>query len=86
MEELKKKNIPWEQFIVSSHMKLEIASIHQLEMKIPFPPTSDAPTETSKKRKSKSITQDKVVVKELEEEDKEAYHSPWRDSSPPPAP
>jgi hypothetical protein len=86
LEELKKRNIPWEQFIVSAHMKLDIASTPQSKMQSPFPSTSDAPAGTSKKRKSKSITQDQEVIKEVEETEREAYHSPQRDFSPPPAP
>jgi hypothetical protein len=45
-------------------------------MKSPFPSTSDSPTGTSKKRKTISITQDKEVVKEVEEAEREVYHSP----------
>jgi hypothetical protein len=67
-------------------MKLDTTSTPQSEMRSPLPPTSDAPAGTSKKRKSKSITQDKEVVKEVEEVNKEAYQYPQRDSSPPPAP
>jgi hypothetical protein len=36
MEELKKRNISWEQFIVSANMQLDIASTPQYRMKIPF--------------------------------------------------
>jgi hypothetical protein len=86
MEELKKMNIPWEQFIVSAHMKLDTSSTPQSEMQSPLPSTSDDPTGTSKKRKSKSIAQGKEVVKEVEEADNEVYHSPQSNSSPPPAP
>jgi hypothetical protein len=85
LEELKKRNIPWEQFIVSAHMKLDIASTPQSKMQSPLSSTSDAPAGTSKKRKGKSITQDKEVIKEFEETEREAYHSPQRDFSPPPA-
>jgi hypothetical protein len=85
LEELNKRNIPWEQFIVSAHMKLDIASTPQSKMQIPFPSTSDAPAGTSMKRKSKSIAQYKEVITEVEETEREAYHSPQRDFSPPPA-
>jgi hypothetical protein len=85
LEELKKRNIPWERFIVSSHMKLDIASTPQSNMQSPLPSTSDAPAGKIKKRKSKSITQDKEVIKEVEETKREAYNSPQREFSPPPA-
>jgi hypothetical protein len=35
MEELKKRNIPWEQFIVSTHMHLDIASTPPSRMQSP---------------------------------------------------
>jgi hypothetical protein len=35
MEELRKRNIPWEQFIVFSHMKLDIASTPQSKIQSP---------------------------------------------------
>jgi hypothetical protein len=41
-----------------------------------FPSTSDAPARASKKRKIKSISRDKEVIKEVEEEEREVYHSP----------
>jgi hypothetical protein len=86
LEELKKRNIPWEQFIVSAHMKLDIALTPQSKMQSPLPSTSVAPAGTSRKRKRKSPTQDQEVIKEIEETEREAYHSPQRDFSPPPAP
>jgi hypothetical protein len=86
MEELKKRNIPWEQFIISAHMQLEITSTPQSKMQSPLPSTSVAPAGTSKKRKTKAIAQDKEVIKEIEKEEREVYHSPQRDFSPPPAP
>jgi hypothetical protein len=86
MEELKKRNISWEQFIVSAHMQLDIASTPQSRMQIPFPSSSVSPTRTSRKRKIKPTTQDKETPKEIEEEEREVHHSPQRDFSPPPAP
>jgi hypothetical protein len=44
MEELRKRNIPWEQFIVSAHMKLDITSTPQSKIQSPFPSTSTTPT------------------------------------------
>jgi hypothetical protein len=55
-------------------------------MNIPLPSTSVAPSGTSRKRKRKSPTQDQKVIKEIEEIEREAYHSPQRDFSPPPTP
>jgi hypothetical protein len=55
---------------------LDTVSTPHSDMQSPFPPTSDSLAGTNKKRKSKSITQDKEVVKKVEEADKEAYHSP----------
>jgi hypothetical protein len=86
MEELKKMNISWEQFIVSANMQLDIASTPQSRMQIPFPSSSVSPTRTSKKRKIKPTTQDKETPKEIEEEEREVHHSPQRYFSPPPAP
>jgi hypothetical protein len=50
-EELRKRNISWEQFIVSSHMKLDIEATPQSKILSPFPSTSTAPAGTNKKRK-----------------------------------
>jgi hypothetical protein len=79
LEELKERNIPWEQFIVSSHMQLDIASTPQYKMQSPLPSTSVSLAGTSRKRKSKAPTQDQEVIKEIEEKEREAYHSPQRD-------
>jgi hypothetical protein len=59
MEELKNRNIPWEKFIISSHMQLDITSTPQSNMHSPFPSTSTALVGTSRKSKRKSIAQDK---------------------------
>ena len=66
-------------------MKLDIDSTAHSKMQSPLPSTSDAPVGKIKKRKSKSITQDKEVIKEVEETKREAYNSPQREFSPPPA-
>jgi hypothetical protein len=42
IEELKKKNIPWEQFIAFSHMHLGIAPTPQSKIESPFPSTSSS--------------------------------------------
>jgi hypothetical protein len=86
MEELKKRNIPWEQFIVSTHIQLDIASTPQSRMQSPFPSSSVSPARTSRKRKIKPTTQDKETPKEIEEEERDFHHSPQRYFSPPRAP
>jgi hypothetical protein len=85
-EELRKRNISWEHFIASSHMKLDIAATPQSQIPSPFPSTSVAPTGANKKRKSKAHVQDQEAIKEVARTEEEAYHSPQRDLSPPPAP
>jgi len=82
-EELRKRNISWEQFIILTHMKLDIVATPQSKIPSPFPSTSTAPVGTKKKRKSKAPTQDQEVIKDIVEVEKEAYHSPQRDLSPP---
>jgi hypothetical protein len=55
-------------------------------MQSPFPASSVAQAETSKKRKSKPTSQDKETPKEVEEEEREVHHSPQREFSSHPAP
>jgi hypothetical protein len=62
MEELKKRNLSWEKFIVSANLQLDIASTPQSMMHSPFPASSIAQEEKSK-RKRKHISQDKEVPK-----------------------
>jgi len=76
MEDLKKRNIPWEQFIVFAHMQLDISSTPQSRMKNPLPYSSVSLARTSRKRKIKPTTKDKETPKEIEEEEKEVHHSP----------
>jgi hypothetical protein len=40
MEELKKRNLSWEEFIVSSNLQLDIASTPQSRMQSPLPTNS----------------------------------------------
>jgi hypothetical protein len=63
MEELRKRNITWEKFIVSTHMKLDIESTPQSKIQSPFPSTSTSLVGTNKKIKSKAPTQDQEVIK-----------------------
>jgi hypothetical protein len=86
MEELKKINLTWEKFIVSANLQLDVAPTPQSRVQSPFPASSVSQTETRKKRKGKHIAQDKEVPKEVEEEEREAHHSPQRELSPQPAP
>jgi hypothetical protein len=64
-EELKKRNIPWEIFIVSSHIKFNITSTSQSNIQIPFPSTSIGLAGSSKKRKGMAPTQDQDIIKEV---------------------
>jgi hypothetical protein len=82
MEELKKINLTWEQFIVSANLQLDVAPTPQSRVQSPLPASSVAQIETSKKRKGKHIAQDKEVPKEVEEEERESHHSPQRELSP----
>ena len=66
VEELRKKNISWEHFIIVAHMKLDIATTPQSQVPSPFPSTSAAPTGSNKKRKSKARVQDQEAIKEVE--------------------
>jgi len=75
-EELRKRNIPWEQFIVFSHMKLDIAPTPQSKIQSPFPSTSTTPAGSKRKIKRRSPTQNQYLIKEVEETEKEAYLSP----------
>ena len=83
-EELRKRNISWEHFIVSSHMKLDIASTPQSQVPSPLSSTIVVPKGASKKIKSKSLVQDQEAIKKVEKTEREAYHYPQRDLSPPP--
>jgi hypothetical protein len=85
-EELGKKDISWEHFIIASHMKLDIAATPQSQIASPLPSTSAAKAGTSKKRKSRVLVQDQEAIKEVARTKEEAYHSPQRDLSPPPPP
>jgi hypothetical protein len=85
-EEMGKKDISWEHFIIASHMKLDIAATPQSQIASPLPSTSAAKAGTSKKRKSRVLVQDQEAIKEVARTEEEAYHSPQRDLSPPPPP
>jgi hypothetical protein len=53
MEELKKKNIDWDQFIASAHLQLNVAPTPQSKVQSPLQVDNIVHTETSRKRKRK---------------------------------
>jgi hypothetical protein len=85
MEELKKRNMEWDQFIASAHMQLNVAPTPQSKVHIPLQTDSIVHTETSRKRKGKHISKNDEAPKE-EEEEGGAHHSPQREFSPQPSP
>jgi len=82
MEELKKRNLTWEQFIVSTNLQLYVASTPQSRVHSPFPASTVSQEETSKKGNIKPIAQVKENPKEFEEEEREFHHSSQREFSP----
>jgi hypothetical protein len=85
-EELGKKEISWEHFVVASHFKLDIASTPQSQNASPLSPTSVVKAGTSRKRKGRAPVQVSEVIKQVTGTEEEACHSPQRDFSPPPPP
>jgi hypothetical protein len=75
-EELGKKYISWEHFVISSHFKVDIVTTPQSQIKIPSPSTSATKAGTSKKRKNIAPVQDQEAVKEAIRTKEDAYHSP----------
>jgi hypothetical protein len=57
-EELGKKYISWERFVIASHFKLDIATTPQSQKAIPLSSTSVAKAGTNKKRKGRVPVQD----------------------------
>ena len=68
MEELKKKNIDWEQFIAYAHFQLNVAPTPQSKVQSPLQDDNIVHTETSRKRKIKDIAKNDEAPKEHEEE------------------
>jgi hypothetical protein len=64
-EELGKKDISWEHFVIASHLKFDIAATPQSHIASPLPSTSAAKASTSKKRKGRVFVQDQEVIKEV---------------------
>jgi hypothetical protein len=85
-EELGKKEISWEHFVVTSHFKLDLASNPQSQKACPLSPTSATKEGTNRKRKSKSFVQVLEVSKQVTRAEEEVCPSPQRDFSPPPPP
>jgi hypothetical protein len=86
MEELKKRNVAWEQFIVSANMQLNVAPTPQSKVESPLQAEISIHTDTIKNIKGKHIAKDSEASKEVEEEEGGAHHSPQREFSPQPAP
>jgi hypothetical protein len=85
-EELGKKDISWDHFVIASHFKLDIATTPQSQKESPLSSTSATKEGTSKKRKGRVHVQDSYIIKEVIGTEEEACHSPQRDFSPPPPP
>jgi hypothetical protein len=85
-EELGKKEISWEHFVVASHFKLDLASTPQSQNASPLSPTSVVKAGTSRKRKGRAPVQVSEVSKQVTGAEEEACPSPQRDFSPPPPP
>jgi hypothetical protein len=85
-EELGKKEISWENFVVTSHFKLDLASTPQSQNASPLSPTSDIKEGSSRKRKGRAPVQVSEVNKQVTGAEEEACPSPQRDFSPPPPP
>jgi hypothetical protein len=85
-EELGKKDISWEHFVVASHFKLDVAATPQSQNASPLSSTSVAKAGTNKKRKGRFPVQVSEVIKQVPGTEEEVCHSPQRDFSPPPPP
>jgi hypothetical protein len=85
-EELGKKEILWEHFVVTSHFKLDLAPTPQSQKASPLSPTSTSKEETSRKRKGRAPVQVSEINKQVIEAEEEFCPSPHNDFSPPPPP
>jgi hypothetical protein len=85
-EELGKKDISWENFVVTSHFKLYLAPTLQSQKESPLSPTSATKARTSRKRKGRSPIQVSEISKQVIENEEEVFPSPHRYFSPPPPP
>jgi hypothetical protein len=85
-EELGKKEISWEHFVVTSHFKLDLAQNPQSQKASPLSPTSATKAGTSRKRKGKAPVQVSEIKKRVIEDEEEVCPSPHKYFSPPPPP
>jgi hypothetical protein len=85
MDELRKRNMEWEEFITSSNFHLNIAPTPQFKVQIPLQVDKNVYLEMNKKRKSiGSAKKDKETKEHVEEGG--SYKSPQREVSPFPTP
>ena len=85
-DELGKKDISWEHFVVTSHFKLDLAPTPQSQRASSLSPTSVTKAGTSRKRKGRALVKVSEVNKQVIEAEEEVCPSPHRYFSPPPPP
>jgi hypothetical protein len=69
MEELRKKNIDWDQFITSAHLQLNVSPTPQSKVQSPLQVENIVHIETSRKSKRKDIAKNDEDPKEKKEGD-----------------
>jgi hypothetical protein len=62
-EELGKKEISWEHFVVTSHFKMDLVSTPQSQIAGPLSPTSATKVGTNRKRKGRALVQVSEISK-----------------------
>jgi hypothetical protein len=82
-EELGTKETSWENFLVTSHFKLDPTPTPQSQIAVSSSPTSTK-TGINKKRKGRALVS--KINKQVREAEEEFYPSPHRDFSPAPPP
>jgi hypothetical protein len=85
-QELGKKEISWDHFVVTSHFNLDLAPTPQSKKASPLSPTSSTKAGTGRKRKGRAPVQVAEINKQVTEAEEEVCPSPHRDFSPPPPP
>ena len=85
-EELGKKYISWEHFVVTAHFKLDLAPTPQSQKASTLSPTNTSKVGTSRKRKGRAPIQVLDISKQVIEAEEEVCPSPHRYFSPPPPP
>jgi hypothetical protein len=83
-EELSMKDISWENFVVTSHLKLDLAPTPQSQKASPLSPTNTSKEGTSRKRKGRAPIQVSKISKQVIEVEEEVCPSPHRYFSPSP--